>query len=81
VSTPSLKNGEPSLGLCSITRHNDAPARVRGPLEALLSRKWYCVLYVCVVYGMVCTRLRVLSLSIKEGRSTFGVMAGIWAKF
>ena len=57
------------------------PRTHEGPLEAPLSRKWYCVVCACEVRGMVCTGLRVLSLSMKEGRSTFGVMAGIWAKF
>ena len=33
--------------------------------------------YVCVFH----TEFQVLFLLVKEGRSTFGVMAGIWAKF
>ena len=33
------------------------------------------------IYGVVRAEFRVLSLLVEEGRSTFGVMAGIWAKF
>ena len=30
---------------------------------------------------VLCVEFWVLSLSVEEGKSTFGVMAGIWAKF
>ena len=30
---------------------------------------------------VVCAEFQVLSLSMEEGSSTFGIMAGIWAKF
>ena len=85
LSTPDLyqrgrkKTAAIILGLRSTTRRGDAPA-----LEGLVggpSREWYCVLCVCVMCGMVRTWLRVLSLSMEEGRFTFGGMAGIWAKF
>ena len=30
---------------------------------------------------VVCAEFQVLSLSMEEGSSTFGIMAGIWVKF
>ena len=48
--------------------------RARGPIREPLS------ISICMV---VRVELRVLSLSlsVEEGRSTFGIMAEIWAKF
>ncbi|KAK9991947.1 hypothetical protein SO802_026932 [Lithocarpus litseifolius] len=56
--------------------------RAWGPVGGH-SRKWYWVGCACVVCGVVCARLQVLSLSlsVEEGSSTFGVMARFWAKF
>ena len=36
---------------------------------------------MCVSCGVLGALSFSLSLLVKEGRSTFGVMAGIWAKF
>ena len=47
------------------------PARTRPHWRALLDNM------VCVF----CAKLQVLSLPVDEGRSTFGFMAGNWAKF
>ena len=75
---PGLKT-ENCWGLRLTTRRGNAPARA-GPVGGP-SQKWYCVVRVYVVYGMVCMGLQVLSLLVEEGRSTFGVMAGFWTKF
>ena len=73
------RNGEKkpppsSRALVRITAMATAPACTGPPLKGP-SR---------LVYGM-CTFVRglggSLSLSVEEGRSTFGFMAGIWAKF
>ena len=49
---------------------------VRGPLS--LSEWCKCAHVMC---GMVCMGFQVLFLLVEEGSSTFGIMAGIWAKF
>jgi len=59
------------MGLRSTTRHGNAPAHV-GPIEGPFQ--------LVGALGVVRVELRVLSLSVEEGRSTFGVMVGIWAK-
>ena len=86
MSTLGLDRGRKLLlGLRLTTHRGEAPAHAGGPLEAPFSRKWYCVVCVCVVCGMVYVGLRVLSLflslSVEEGRYTFGIMAEILAKF
>ena len=59
------------VGPRSATRHGDS-SHAQDPIGGPLS-------IVCKV--VVHVELRVLSLSVEEGRSTFGVMAEIWAKF
>ena len=56
------------------TRRGDNSCVRRAPLEG---PSWNVYSGVCVVRA----ELQVLSLLIKEGRSTFGIMARIWAKF
>ena len=68
------------VGLHSTTHCGDALARAGSLLEGPLSLGMVheCA---CVVCGVVCARLQVLSHLVEEGRSTFGIMVGIWAKF
>ena len=51
-----------------------------GPVGGPLSLSEWCE-YAHVMCGMVFVGFQVLSLLVEEGRSTFGVMAGIGAKF
>ena len=82
VSTP-LKNGSKKtaaaiMGLCSTTRSGNTPACKMGPVKGPLSRMMIMGVRVCnSVCGVVHARLRLLSLSIQEGKSTFGVVVGI----
>ena len=61
------------MGLHSTTCHGNALARAGAPFEGLSLSEYR----VCVVCDVVCAELRVLSLSVEEGKSAFGVMAGI----
>ena len=75
--TPSLDwNGSEKIatvvmGPRSTTHCSDSSRVHEASLEGSFRYIWCCVF----------TELRVLSLSVEEGRSTFGFMAGIWAKF
>ena len=60
-------------GLRLATHHGNSSRTHRALLEGP-SRKVY-------IWCVVRMELQVFSLSVEEGRSTFGVMAGIWAKF
>ena len=80
VNTRPQKNEESSLGLCSTTCRGDAPACEGARWRSLLKMDvaWcahvYCVAWLSRASGA-------FSLSVEEGRSNFGVMAGFWAKF
>ena len=80
MSTPSLENEELSLGLHSTTHYGDTPEHARGPLETpSLSEMVLCGVCMCSVGRGLRGTLGALSLSLsmEEGRSTFGVMARI----
>ena len=78
LSTPGLnlrttmeKTATAVTGPYSTTRCGDHSRARKAPLGGP-SR---------MILHMVCAELRVFSLLVKEGRSTFGFMAGIGAKF
>ena len=81
LSTLSLdRNGSKKtaiivVGPHSTTRHGDSFSMCGAPLEgpSLNMYIWFC--------SREASSALSLSLSMEEGRSTFGVMAGIWAKF
>ena len=52
--------------------------QARGPVGGPLSNGMWCVLFV---WSFRCSLFLSLSLSVEEGRFTFGVMARTWAKF
>ena len=82
----SIPSGIASLStLASIGTEAEKPppplrAFVRPPAVATTRARphWRASLGI---NGVVRAEFRVLSLLVEEGRSTFGVMAGIWAKF
>ena len=84
---PASENGSGKtaiavVGLRSTTRRGDAPKRAKGACLKPLS--WMMMMGVCVcnsAYGVVHMGLRVLSFLVEEGRSTFGIVVGFWAKF
>ena len=55
--------------------------RTRGPVGGPSQVNDVASVCVCGVWRGLCGASGALSLSMEEGRSTFGVMAGIWAKF
>ena len=79
---PASENGSGKtaiavVGLRSTTRRGDAPKRAKGACLKPLS--WMMMMGVCMcnsVYGVVRMGLRVLSFSVEEGRSTFGIVVG-----
>ena len=77
MSTPSLDQSRKPLssGLRSTTCCGDAPARV-GPVGGPFLDRLFGACGLCEVSGALS-----LSLSVEEGRSTFGSVAGLLAKF
>ena len=56
------------------------PAMATTPVR--IGPRWRAPFEICIYgVGVICVKLQVLSLSVEEGRFTFGVMVGIWAKF
>ena len=66
-------------GLHLTTSHSDTPTRRGAPVEAPLSGMELHGVCMCSVWHGL--RRSLGSLSVEEGKSTFGIMAGIWAKF
>ena len=73
LSTPSLDQDWKNCYRCAFVQ---PPVMVIAPAHE--GPRWRAPLNSGNVVRM---ELWVLSLSVEEGRSTFGVIAGIWAKF